>query len=207
MNLPKDLKKYALGRLFKKLVPFVLLEGVVAAVVILFGERLFGKTGPGFRIPATVILFLVPVFITKIYTVLADSTWYGTVKNVSVKTVMVQEAFSKGEREGTYMKNMIYLTLEEPSGKTKIRKADEEKLQINRGKLGGGTNTSEAVTGRFCEGVTAFHLYGTDRAVVIPPSDSRCDRECAVCLSDNPAGTQTCRVCGHTIVSHEMLTK
>ena len=189
------------------MLPFILLEGAVAAIVILFGERLFGKTGPGFRIPATALLFLIPAAVTKIYRVFADRTWCGTVKNVSVKTVMVQEGLSKGERDGTYMKNIVYLTLEEPSGKTKIRKADEEKLQINRGKLGGGTNTSEAVTGRFCEGVTAFHLYGTARAVVIPPSDSRCDRECAVCLSDNPAGTQTCRVCGHTLVSREMLTK
>ena len=38
----------------------------------------------------------------------------GTVKGVSVESVIVQEALSKtGDREGTYYKNMIFLTLEE----------------------------------------------------------------------------------------------
>ena len=207
MNLPKDLKRFALGRFIKKIVPFLLLEGVVAAAVILFGERVFAKSNVWFRTTATVLLFFVPVFITGIYKALADRTWYGIVKNVSVKTVMVQEGLSKGDRDGTYMKNIVYLTLEEPSGKTKRRKADEERLQINRGKLGGGTNTSEMVTGRFSEGVAAFHLYGSDRTVVIPPDDARGFRDCAVCQSENPADAEICRVCGHTLVRREMLTK
>jgi multisubunit Na+/H+ antiporter MnhE subunit len=208
MNLPKDLKRYALGSLLKKLVLFLLLEGVITAVVILFGERLFGKTNIWFRIPATALLLLIPVFITKIYKVFADRTWAGTVKGVSVKSVIVSEALSKtGDREGTYYKNMIFLTLEQTDGKTVTRKADEEKLMINRGKAGNGTNTSEKVTGRFREGDMAFHLYGSNRTVVIPPDDTEYIRDCAVCQSENPSDAEICRVCGHTLVRRDMLTK
>ncbi|MCR4682725.1 MAG: hypothetical protein K5647_05245 [Clostridiales bacterium] len=208
MNLPKDLKRYALGSLLKKLILFLLLEGIITAVVILFGERLFGKTNIWFRIPATALLLLIPVFLTKIYKVYADHTWAGTVKGVSVKSVIVQEVLSKtGDREGTYYKNMIFLTLEQTDGKTVTRKADEEKLLINRGKAGNGTNTSEKVTGRFREGDMAFHLYGSNRTVVIPPDDTEYIRDCAVCQSENPSDAEICRVCGHTLVRRDMLTE
>ena len=208
MNLPKDLKRFALGRFIKKLVPFLLLEGVVVVVVILFGERMLGKTNIWFRIPAIALLLLIPVFLTKIYKVFADRTWAGTVKGVSVKSVIVSEALSKtGDPEGTYYKNMIFLTLEQTDGKTVTRKADEEKLMINRGKAGNGTNTSEKVTGRFREGDMVFHLYGSNRAVVIPPDDTEYMRDCAVCQSENPSDAEICRVCGHTLVRRDMLTK
>ena len=51
---------------------------------------------------------MIPAAVTEIYRVFADRTWCGTVKDVSVKTVMVQEGLSKGERDGTYMKNNVY---------------------------------------------------------------------------------------------------
>ena len=207
MIIPKDLKKFSISYFVKKMIPFILLEGVITAVVILFGERLFGKTNIWFRIPATALLLLIPVFLTKIYKVFADRTWAGTVKGVSVKSVIVQETLSKGDREGTYYKNMIFLTLEQTDGKTVTRKADEEKLQINRGKAGNGTNTSEKVTGRFREGDMAFHLYGSNRTVVIPPDDTEYKRDCAVCQSENPSDAEICRVCGHTLVRRDMLTK
>ena len=163
MIIPKDLKEFSISYLLKKMIHFILLEGVITAVVILFGERLFGKTNIWFRIPATALLLSIPVFLTKIYKVFADRTWAGTVKGVSVKSVIVSEALSKtGDREGTYYKNMIFLTLEQTDGKTVTRKADEEKLMINRGKAGNGTNTSEKVTGRFRQGDMAFHLYGSN---------------------------------------------
>ena len=208
MIIPKDLKKFSMVICLKKVIPFILLEGVITAVVILFGERMFGKTNIWFRIPAIALLLLIPVFLTKIYKVFVDRTWAGTVKGVSVKSVIVSEALSKtGDREGTYYKNMIFLTLEQTDGKTVTRKADEEKLMINRGKAGNGTNTSEKVTGRFREGDMAFHLYGSNRTVVIPPDDTEYIRDCAVCQSENPSDAEICRVCGHTLVRRDMLMK
>ena len=67
MIIPKDLKKFSISYLLKKMIPFILLEGVITAVVILFGERMFGKTNIWFRIPAIALLLLIPVFLTKIY--------------------------------------------------------------------------------------------------------------------------------------------
>jgi len=136
-----------------------------------------------------IIVMLIPFAITGVPHKLIDSTYYGTVKKVDIVTTTDNDSSVKPTREHLYLKNTIYLSIEQPDGKLIYKKAYSGKARLQQN------------INAYNEGNLVFHLYGTNTVVVLPDTNDR-SVHCSVCGSSNDIENDQCRDCGHSLIKH-----
>ena len=109
------------------------------------------------------------------------------VKKVKVKTITDNKSAAKPTKQQMYRKNIIYLTIEDETGKTFRKKAAETPI------------TPKSDSEAYKVGDTVLHLHGTGIAVVLPTAaDTRC--HCAMCGGSNDKMSDICEHCGFPLI-------
>lgn len=187
MTLPKDLQTYRRNRILKRVIPCIILISVFATVLTFGGNVIFNTDNKAFQAFCYIVVMLIPFAITGVPHKLIDSTYYGTIKKVDIVTTTDNDSSVKPTREHLYLKNTIYLSIEQPNGKLIYKKAYSGKARLQQN------------INAYNEGDLVFHLYGTNTVVVLPNSnDTRVC--CCVCGDDNKITDCTCRSCGHSLI-------
>ena len=189
-QLPIDLYRYSKKIFLRRLALCFSLSMLFGALIILYGERIFRfgeESAPFVVICYDALVILVFFFIVAVRFRLFDRTFWGTVSEVHIESVMDNRRPGKPSRENLYIKNVIHLTIVLASGRTIKRKAFEgdAKLQQNLTK--------------YEKGNKVFHLFGTNHIIVLPQKrDSYV--ECTVCQKMSPKDQKCCSECGHTLL-------
>lgn len=187
MILPKDLQIYCRNRILKRVIPCIILISVFATILALWGNVIFNTDNKAFQISCYIVVMLVPFVATGVPHKLIDSTYYGTVKKVDIVTTTDNDSSVKPTRERLYLKNTIYLSIEQPDGKLIYKKAYSGKANLQQN------------INAYSEGDLVFHLYGTNIVVVLP--DSNDDTVvCSICGDNNTVDNDICRGCGHSVI-------
>ena len=189
MTLPKDLQTYCRNIILKRVIPCIILISVFATVLTLWGNVIFNTDNKAFQASCYIVVMLIPFAITGVPHKLIDSTYYGTVKKVDIVTTTDNDSSVKPTREHLYLKNTIYLSVEQPNGKLIYKKAYSGKARLQQ-----NINT-------YNEGDLVFHLYGTKTVVVLPDANDG-SVHCSVCGSSNNIADDKCRDCGHSLIKH-----
>ena len=189
MTLPKDLQIYCRNRILKRVIPCIILISVFATILALWGSVIFNTDNKAFQASCYVVVMFIPFVITGVPHKLIDSTYYGTVKKVDIVTTMDNDSAVKPTREHLYLKNTIYLSIEQPDGKLIYKKAYSGKARLQQ-----NINV-------YNEGDWVFHLYGSNHVVVLPDANDS-SVYCSVCASSNNIENNICRDCGHTLIKH-----
>ena len=187
MTLPKDLQAYCRKRILKRVIPCIILISILSIILALFGRIIFNTDNTAFRVSCYIVVMLIPFIITGVPHKLIDSTYYGTVRKVDIVTAADNDSPVKPTREHLYLKNTVYLTIEQPNGKLIYKKA----YSINA-RLQQSINTYNA-------GDAVFHLYGTETVVVLPDANDGYVH-CSVCGSSNSIENDKCRNCNHSLI-------
>ena len=187
MTLPKDLAAYRTKQILKRVIPCLLLLGILAAILILWGNSIFSIENKIAQGSCFIIVMLIPFAVTGVPFKLIDSTCYGVVKKVTMETTTDSQSSAKPALEQLYIKNTIYLSIEKPNGKRVHKKVYSGKASLQQ-----NLNT-------YHEGDTVFHLYGTNTVIVLPTKSSL-NLPCAVCGSTNEIQNDQCRHCGHSLI-------
>ena len=189
MTLPKDLQKYCRKRIWKRVVPCIILIFAFVTVLILWGNVIFDTDNKAVQISCYIVVMLSPFVITGVPHKLIDSTYHGRIKKVDIVTTTDNDSSVKPTRERLYLKNTIYLTIERPNGKLIYKKAYSGKARLQQN------------INAYNEGNLVFHLYGTNTVVVLPDTNDR-SVHCSVCGSSNDIENDQCRDCGHSLIKH-----
>lgn len=187
MTLPKDLQTYRRNRILKRVIPCIILISVFATILTLWGSVIFNTDNKAFQASCYIVVMLIPFAITGVPHKLIDSTYYGTIKKVDIVTTTDNDSSVKPTREHLYLKNTIYLSIEQPNGKLIYKKAYSGKARLQQN------------INAYNEGDLVFHLYGTNTVVVLPDAtDTKIC--CCICGDDNQLTDCTCRNCGHSLI-------
>ena len=130
MTLPKDLQTNCRKRIWKRIIPCIILVFAFATVLILWGTVIFNADNKTFQISCYIVVMLIPFVITEVPHKLIDSTYYGTVKKVDIVTTTDNGSSIKPTLEHLYSKNTIYLSIEQPDGKLIYKKAYSGKARL-----------------------------------------------------------------------------
>lgn len=183
-ELPQDLKKYTRNFILKKLLVLAALLAVFGTILFFLGGRIFNFDNSGLKILCYIVTLLIPFRISGVPAKLIDSTWRGQITDINVDLTTDSDSPSKPTRETLYTKRTVYLTVVTPEGKT-VR----HKVYSGPDDVSGGWHVGDSV----------FHLYGTDKVVVLP--DGKSDTvTCPVCGSSESAHAEHCTGCGHTLI-------
>lgn len=183
-ELPRDLKSYTRNFILKKLLVLAALLAVFGTILFFLGGRIFNFDNVGLKILCYIITLLIPFRISGVPAKLIDSTWRGQITDINVDLTTDSDSPSKPTRETLYTKRTVYLTVVTPEGKT-VR----HKVYSGPDDVSGGWHVGDSV----------FHLYGTDKVVVLP--DGKSDTvACPVCGSSESAHAEHCTGCGHTLI-------
>ena len=190
MNLPDDIKKYITYKKLKPVFVFLLCEATAALFYLITKNTMYATEyiakynviGHAFY----TVIFVIPLFISGIFSALSDKTFYGVIEKVKISTTVDSMNSFKPSKETRYRKNTIYLFVKEDGGET-------EKFRIYSGR---------AKDGQFLEtydiGDRVFHVYGSKYTVILPkPSDTM--SQCAICGITTDINEQYCHKCGHTL--------
>ena len=183
-ELPQDLKSYTRNFILKKLLVLAALLAVFGTILFFLGGRIFNFDNVGLKILCYIITLLIPFRISGVPAKLIDSTWCGQITDINVDLTTDSDSPSKPTRETLYTKRTVYLTVVTPEGKT-------VRYKVYSG--------PDDVSGVWHVGDSVFHLYGTDKVVVLP--DGKSDTvTCPVCGSSESAHAEHCTGCGHTLI-------
>lgn len=204
-RFPKDLQKHIKTYIFKKIALFSLMEAALIAVLILWGDTLFGSSTGVVLYVLWVLLLLVPFFVTKIPFSLLDKTYFGVIEQVQVKTSIENERPFKPTLEGHYTAVTVSLVVkEEESDKRHTVKVRRKGSATDKNGMFDtyaveGESFVKTAENAYKVGAKVFHLYGTKHIVVLPDdkAQSVC---CAVCGESNSVKEDVCRKCGHTLI-------
>lgn len=189
LAIPDEIKKTIQRKKVRRIVIFIITVLLMVAVIIIFEktERSFSENLTAFKSVLYPVLLISSVFISKVYRIFTDTDYCGVVKKVKVKTVTDNKSAAKPTWEQMYRKNVIYLTIEDETGKTFQKKAAETPI------------TPKSDSEAYKVGDTVLHLHGTDIAVVLPTAaDTRC--HCAMCGGSNDKMSDICEHCGLPLI-------
>ena len=189
MILQKDLQIYCRKRFLKRVIPCMILISVFATILALWGSIIFSTDNKISQTSCYIVVMLIPFVITGVPHKLIDSTYYGTIKKVDIVTTTDNDSSVKPTREHLYLKNTIYLSIEQPDGKLIYKKAYSGKARLQQN------------INAYNEGDLVFHLYGTNHVVVLPDANDS-SVHCSVCGSSNNIENNKCRDCGFSLVKH-----
>ena len=189
MKLPKDLMSYCRKRILIRVVPCLILFILFATILALWGDILINTDVLEFKISCYVLIMIIPFAITGVPHKLIDTTYYGKVRKVDIITTPDNDSSFKPTREHIYLKNTIYLSIEQPNGKIVYKNVYSGKARLQQ-----NLNT-------YHEGDFVFHLYGTKQVIVMPQATNT-DVQCSICGTSNPLESDNCRNCKHSLIKN-----
>lgn len=156
LAIPDEIKKAIRQKKVRRGVLFLVTVLLMAVVIIMFEKSAssFSENLTAFKSVLYPVLLISSVFISKVYRIFTDTDYCGVVKKVKVKTVTDNKSAAKPTKQQMYRKNVIYLTIEDETGKTFRKKAAETPI------------TPKSDSEAYKVGDTVLHLHGTGIAVV-----------------------------------------
>ncbi len=188
-KLPKDLRRFAIMQVLKRIIPCFILIIIFVTLLIIFGGRIFRNTNNAFRNSGYFLIMMIPFVITGVPLKLLDRTYSGVVTEVSMITTIDNESSVWPTIEGAYRKNTLYLTVNLSDGRNIRKKALEARAD------------SIQPIEHYRKNDCVFHLYGS-RYTVILPKTKDLSIICAVCGTANTSDHHVCRSCGHTLIKY-----
>ena len=189
-RVPRDIRKYVMGRILRRVVPFVLLTALFLGLMIGFDSFFFGDEDKEFRAQSQAVAYIlavaVPMLITGVPLKMIDSSWEGEVVKVHAYTTIESRAPLKQSRNDLFLQLNVKLTVKTPSGRLIRRKAAQSRA------------TDKGILNAFAVGDTVLHLYGTDHAVVLPESTNG-PFGCVICGRRNKGKVGRC-YCGYSLM-------
>ena len=189
--LPKDLKKYVILQIWKKIKVCVFCEIILFITMIFWGDIFLPTKYISVRVVEYIAILILPLIFTRIPFTLIDSTYYGIIDEVKIRTYTDNDYLSYPNYHGLNMhsNNIIYLVIKTPSGEQIKKKVYSGKADLQQ-----HINT-------YHKGDLVFHLYGTDNVIILPKA-SDTHVQCAVCGSINEVTKHNCRNCNHTLIKN-----
>ncbi len=188
LQLPKDLKQFAIKTALKRVIPCVLMLIGFAAVLMLWGDVILPIEKDIVKVIVYTMVMLVPFALTGVPFKLIDKTYSGIVEKVEITTTVDNLYHERPTRESLYLKNTVFLHVKQENGTVVRRKASEKNARMSQ--------NSEA----YKVGDTVFHLYGSTQTIVLP-KDTDKFVQCVICGDANAKDECHCKACGHTLVT------
>ena len=186
-KLPKDLKKFAIISALKRIIPCVLLLITFSILLFFWGDVILPIEKEGVKIIVYTMVMIIPFAVTGLPFKLIDQTYIGTVQKVEITTSIDSDHHSKPSRATFYMKNTVFLHVEQENGLVIRKKACE-----------GSTKMAQNLE-TYKVGDRVFHLYGSEQTVVLPKSSDKMV-QCPVCGTNNYKTETKCESCEHSLV-------
>ena len=187
IQLPKDLKAFAMKTALKRLIPCILMLTVFAVALIFWGDIILPIDKESVKVIVYTMVMLVPFAVTGVPFKLFDKTYSGIVEKVEIATTVDNLYHERPARAYLYLKNTVFLHVKQENGTVVRRKASETNARMSQ-------NIES-----YKVGDSVFHLYGSEQTVVLPkPSDKMV--QCPVCGTNNDKTHEKCDSCGHSLV-------
>ncbi len=194
-KIPEDLKSYSAKVVFKRVLPFVALEALFLAFILLFGDSFFGTDYPQAKIAWYIAFLALPFPLTKFPWSLFDKTFFATVEDVNVKSVVTTR--KDIARAALAYKTALIVTMRTDDGK--IKEISVGEMINKRGIIDANQKFGTLLSEKYKKGDRIFHLYGTKQYVKLPnENDSTVD--CPVCGRASDKHNRYCSICGHSLV-------
>ena len=198
-GLPKDLKDYARAAFWRKSRTFIISFVATLIALIFLGDIILPTKYPEAKPIIYTVILALPFIFTKFPFCIIDSTYCGIVERVQIETTTGIKAFKDNDQGARttyntwkmYEQNTIYLYIRTHGG------------ELIRREVFRGMASLQEFIGAYEKGDEVFHLYGTN-TVVILPKENDTHVKCPVCGVVNEKGRETCRECGHTVLSSLM---
>ena len=190
IQLPKDLKAFAMKTALKRLIPCILMLTVFAVALIFWGDVIISIDKEPVRIILYVIIMLVPFAVTGVPHKMLDRTYSGTVQKVEITTTVDSPYQERPTRESLYYKNTVFLHVKQENGVVIRQKASEKNAKA--------AQNLEA----YKVGDKVFHLYGSTQTIVLPKEKDQLV-QCAICGEANYKTESHCKLCGHTLIKED----
>ena len=195
-GLPKDLKDYARAAFWRKSRTFIISFVVTLIALIFLGDIILPTKYPEAKPIIYTVILALPFIFTKFPFCIIDSTYCGIVERVQIETTTGIKAFKDNDQGARttyntwkmYDQNTIYLYIRTHDGRL-----------IKREVFRGIASLQEFID-TYKKDDEVFHIYGTN-TVVILPKENDTHVKCPVCGVVNEKGRETCRECGHTLLS------
>ena len=187
LKLPQDLRTFVIKAVLKRVVPCLLLIAIFSIVLIFWGDVILPINKESVKVIVYTMVMLVPFAVTGVPFKLIDQTYIGTVQKVEIATTIDSDHHSKPTRATMYMKNTVFLHVEQENGLVIRKKACE-----------GSTKMAQNLE-TYKVGDRVFHLYGSEQTVVLPKSSDKMV-QCPVCGTNNDKTETKCENCRHSLV-------
>ena len=195
-GLPKDLKDYARAALWRKSRAFIISFVLTVIALIFLRDTILPTKYPEAKPIIYTVILALPFIFTKFPFCIIDSTYCGIVERVQIETTTGIKAFKDNDQGARttynslkmYEQNTIYLYIRTHGG------------ELIRREVFRGMASLQEFIGAYEKGDEVFHLYGTN-TIVILPKENDTHVKCPVCGVVNEKGRETCRECGHTLLS------
>ena len=187
IQLPKDLKAFAIKTALKRIIPCALLLISFTVALFFWGDVVFPIEKDIVKVIVYTMVMLVPFAVTGVPFKLLDQTYSGTVQKVEIATTVDNAYHGQPTRESLYLKNTVSLYILQENGKFIRRRAYEE-----------NTKTSQNLE-LYKIGDRVFHLYGSSQTIVFPKASDNFVK-CVVCGEINNKRDKQCQYCSHSLV-------
>lgn len=205
IKLPDDIRRKVKKNIIVRLSIFLLLEVLVGVAVFLTWERISHLPSNQIMLICTVE-FLLPVFISKVYKLVFDSSWYGTIIGIRTKSVPGKLHSTGSGRAYQAWDDVICLTIRKSNGKIIEYNAESFLPQYTSNVMENYNNKSDISDSidNYRAGDTVYHFYGLKRLLVCS-SDTPDRHICIVCGMKHNTKSEKCVLCGHTLISSQTL--
>ena len=189
IKLPHDIKEYIKKKMILSVSACVVLLIMICAILVCWGEMLFGGFGEYNMIAIYVILLLLPFVVTGAPIYLFDKSWHGVIANVELKTI---NSFKKGTLKIMTCKVQLEVTIDRDDGKRVVKVFEE----ISPSSIPKDW-TEKSMDFRVGEDI--YHIVGLKHPLVVHKGHNELVK-CVVCGLRNPSGNERCAACGHSLI-------
>lgn len=189
IQLPKDLKAFAIKTALKRIIPCALLLIGFAVVLVFWGDMILPIDKDVVKVIVYTMVMLVPFALTGVPFKIIDKTYSGIVQKVEISTTVDNLYHERPTRESLYLKNTVFLHVKQENGTVVRRKASEKNARISQ--------DAEA----YKVGDSVFHLYGSMQTIVLPRASDEFV-QCPVCGMKNDKNENVCESCGHSLIKN-----
>ena len=187
IQLPKDLKAFAIKTALKRIIPCALLLIGFAVVLVFWGDMILPIDKDVVKVIVYTMVMLVPFALTGVPFKIIDKTYSGIVEKVEISTTVDNLYHERPTRENLYLKNTVFLHVKQENGTVVRRKASEKNARISQ--------DAEA----YKVGDRVFHLYGSTQTIVLPKASDNFVK-CVVCGEISDKHEKQCKYCSRSLV-------
>ena len=198
VTLPDDIQKIIRIKVVKKIITFITLEIVAVIAIILLSKDLSISDNAPAIIAFSALAIVLPVFISKIYTLITDRSWCGEI--ISVEIIDEIGSYTTGGAEFyPHPKQTIVLDVKLANGKSKKIKAKSVGQRSHVGFAVASEGKIDDYVDLFTKEDIVCHILGFNELLVVTKEEKQYSC-CLVCGTKNSKERTDCLTCGHTIV-------